>query len=1189
MQVSDFLKLYLLDPTVLTVGARLNPATRRSLDKAADTEAPARLHLRGLVGSQDAVLAAALHQAYPQQPQLFILHDRDEAAYFLADLQHLLPDEEPLMFPSSYKRPYAFDETENANVLMRAEVLNRLNSRTPPPDPLPSGRGGASPDKKPKSDVNISEDNRQAPPLPEDVAHQARAGSGGGVGALIVTYPEALFEKVINKKSLVANTFIVKVGDKLDVNFISEMLAEYDFERSDFVYEAGQFAVRGGIVDIFSYANELPYRIELFGDEVETIRTFDPESQLSVDKKSQVSIIPNVQTKLLQETREAFLDFIPADTAIWAKDLRQTLDVVTESFERAEANFQELLAGAAGMQIVSKPADLFESGKSFKKLLEGFAVAEFGKRFYFKSGEEFQFAARPQPSFNKDFQRLLKNLNEYQAQGYTNIIAAESVRQADRLRTIFDELDNNVQFQHLLLGLREGYIDETLKLLVYTDHQLFERFYRAQEGRKFSKKKALTLKELRTLVPGDYVTHQDYGIARFAGLTQVEINDRMQEAIRLIYRDDDVLTVSIHALHKIAKYSGAEGTPPTMSKLGSPEWENKKKAVKKKVKDIAAELIRLYAKRKTAPGHAFARDSFMQAELESSFIYEDTPDQGKATEDVKHDMEQPHPMDRLVCGDVGFGKTEIAIRAAFKSVADGKQVAVLVPTTILAMQHYKTFRERLSALPVTVEYVNRFKSTKQIKETLGRVAEGKTDILIGTHRLTNKDIKFKDLGLLIIDEEQKFGVKTKDKLKELKVNVDTLTLSATPIPRTLHFSLMGARDLSVIATPPPNRQPVQTELHVFDELLIRDAVAREIKRGGQVFFVHNRVKDIEELAGMIVRLVPDARVTYIHGQMEGDKLEKRMMKFVDGEYDVLVSTNLIESGLDIPNANTIIINRAHLFGLSDLHQMRGRVGRSNKKAYCYLLTPPVAGLPSDARKRLSTLEEFSDLGDGFKVAMRDLDIRGAGNLLGGEQSGFINDLGFETYHQILDEAVTELKETEFRDLFLGDPTQRLQEAAKPAGVQECNIETDLQVLIPDTYVSNVSERLQLYSKLDRAKGPEQLQKLLSGMTDRFGPLPPEVEQLADIVRLRWQGRHAGFERLSYKKNVLKGYIPAENNEAYFQGDTFGNILSYVQTHPNSASMKERKQQLVFSISHVPSVAAAKRLLSELGSEEPVGV
>ncbi|MCB2406867.1 transcription-repair coupling factor [Hymenobacter sp. BT178] len=1157
----------------MTVGARLNPATRHSLRPDKPAEAPVRLHLRGLVGSQDAVLAAALHQEFPDQHHLFILHDRDEAAYFLADLQHLVPDEEPLMFPSSYKRPYAFDETENANVLMRAEVLNKLNSH----------RGPKTAAEQTAEDANDA--------LPDGAAKAKgkKISVKDTAGALIVTYPEALFEKVINKKSLVANTFIVKMGDKLDVNFISDMLAEYDFERSDFVYEAGQFAVRGGIVDIFSYANELPYRIELFGDEVETIRTFDPETQLSVEKRQQVSIIPNVQTKLLQETREAFLDFIPRHTAIWAKDMRQILDVVEESFDRAELGFKEMLASAGGVQIVSKPEDLFETVKSFKKLLENFPIVEFGKRFHFKGGEDFQFSSKPQPSFNKDFNRLVKNLHDNQEKGFTNVIAAESVRQADRLRTIFDELDNNVQFQHLLLGLREGYVDDVLKLVVYTDHQLFERFYRAQEGRKFSKKKALTLKELRTLSPGDYVTHQDYGIARFAGLTQVEINGHLQEAIRLVYRDDDILTVSIHALHKIAKYSGAEGTPPTMSKLGSPEWENKKKSVKKKVKDIAAELIRLYAKRKTAPGHAFARDSFMQAELESSFIYEDTPDQGKATEDVKRDMEQPHPMDRLVCGDVGFGKTEVAIRAAFKSVADGKQVAVLVPTTILAMQHYKTFRERLSALPVTVEYVNRFKSTKQIKETLGRVAEGKTDILIGTHRLTNKDIKFRDLGLLIIDEEQKFGVKTKDKLKELKVNVDTLTLSATPIPRTLHFSLMGARDLSVIATPPPNRQPVQTELHVFDELLIRDAVAREIKRGGQVFFVHNRVKDIEELANMILRLVPDARITYIHGQMEGDLLEKRMMKFVDGEYDVLVSTNLIESGLDIPNANTIIINRAHLFGLSDLHQMRGRVGRSNKKAYCYLLTPPVAGLPSDARKRLSTLEEFSDLGDGFKVAMRDLDIRGAGNLLGGEQSGFINDLGFETYHQILDEAVTELKETEFRDLFLGDPTQRLQEAAKAAGPKECNIETDLQILIPDHYVSNVSERLQLYSKLDRVKGPEELRKLVAGIIDRFGPLPAEVEQLADIVRLRWQACQVGFEKLTLKKNLLKGYIPATGNEAYFQGDTFGTILNYIQTHPRSASMKERKEQLIISIEDVKSVQIAKRILSELGSEEKVGV
>ncbi|WP_139925504.1 transcription-repair coupling factor [Hymenobacter sp. DG01] len=1175
MKVSDFLRLYRLDTDVQILSARLHGAARPIPTPDQSRNADLRLQLRGLVGSQDAVVAAAV--THGPLSHLFILHDKEEAAYFMADLQSLLPDgPEVLLFPSSYKHPYRFDETENANVLMRAEVLNRLNTAR--------REAAAAAAETPASPLAVL-GSGEVTETPEATPRQVP----GTTGALIVTYPEALFEKVINKKSLVANTFVVKVGDKLDVNFISDMLAEYDFERTDFVYEAGQFAVRGGIVDIFSYANELPYRIELFGDEVETIRTFDPESQLSVEKRQQVSIIPNVQTKLLQETREAFLDFIPKNTCIWAKDVRQTLDVVDESFDKAEASFKELLEVAGGTQVVSKPADLFESGKTFKKLLEGFPVVEFGKRFYFKGAEEFQFTTKPQPSFNKDFNRIVKNLHDNQAKGYTNIIAAEQVRQADRLRTIFDELDNNVQFQHMLLGLREGFIDENLKLVVYTDHQLFERFYRAQEGRKFSKKKALTLKELRTLVPGDYVVHQDYGIARFAGLTQVEINDRVQEAIRLVYRDDDVLTVSIHALHKIAKYSGAEGTPPTMSKLGSPEWENKKKSVKKKVKDIAAELIRLYAKRKTAPGHAFAHDSFMQAELESSFIYEDTPDQAKATEDVKRDMEVPHPMDRLVCGDVGFGKTEVAIRAAFKAVADGKQVAVLVPTTILAMQHYKTFRERLSNLPVTVEYVNRFKTTKQIKETLGRVAEGKTDILIGTHRLTNKDVKFKDLGLLIIDEEQKFGVKTKDKLKELKVNVDTLTLSATPIPRTLHFSLMGARDLSVIATPPPNRQPVQTELHVFDEMLVRDAIARELKRGGQVFYVHNRVKDIEEQANMILRLVPDARVTYVHGQMDGDLLEKRMMKFVDGDYDVLVSTTLIESGLDIPNANTIIINRAHMHGLSDLHQMRGRVGRSNKKAYCYLLTPPVAGLPSDARKRLSTLEEFSDLGAGFNVAMRDLDIRGAGNLLGGEQSGFINDLGFETYHQILDEAVQELKETEFRDLFLGDPTQRLQEAAGTSGPKECNIETDLQILIPDSYVSSVSERLQLYSKLDRAKSPEDLRKVINGMVDRFGPLPQEVEQLADIVRLRWQACQVGFEKLTLKKNLLKGFIPATNNERYFQSDTFGNILSYVQTHPRSASMKERKEQLILSVEDVKNVQAAKRILSELGSVEKVGV
>ena len=1135
MQVADFLRLYRLSPEIQTLAGRLRGAAKPA-------PAGVRLHLRGLVGSQDAVVVAAA--ANPQHAHVFVLHDKEEAAYFLADLQHLLPEgAEALLFPSPYKRPYQFDETENANVLMRAEALNRLNTV----------RGGAA-----------------------------------GQGVFIVTYPEALTEKVINRQSLVKNTFTAKVGDKLDVNFLGELLGEYDFEKTDFVYEAGQYAVRGGIVDVFSYANDLPFRLELFGDEIESIRTFNPETQLSVEARPQVSIIPNVQTKLLQEKREAFFDFLPHTACLWLKDVRQALDVVTELFDKAEANFKQMLGEGGGMQIVSKPADLFESGKNFKKSLDEFAVVEFGKRFYFKNADTFQFTAKPQPSFNKEFPRMAKNLRENQLRDFTTIIAADTVRQADRLRTIFDEIDNNVQFQHLLMALREGYVDEQLGLAIYTDHQLFERFYRAQEAKKFSKKKALTLRELKTLQPGDYVTHQDYGIARFAGLTQVDINGQIQEAIRLVYRDDDVLTVSIHALHKIAKYSGAEGAPPTMSKLGSPEWENKKKAVKKKVKDIAADLIRLYAKRKTAPGFAFSPDGFMQAELESSFIYEDTPDQAKATEDVKHDMQQPHPMDRLICGDVGFGKTEVAIRAAFKAVADGKQAAVLVPTTILAMQHYKTFRDRLATLPVTVEYVNRFKSTKQIKETLQRVAEGKTDILIGTHRLTNKDIIFKDLGLLIIDEEQKFGVKTKDKLKELKVNVDTLTLSATPIPRTLHFSLMGARDLSVIATPPPNRQPVQTELHVFDEILIRDAVARELKRGGQVFFVHNRIKDIEEMAGMILRLVPDAKITYAHGQMEGDLLEKRMMKFVEGEYDVLVSTSIIESGLDIPNANTIIINRAHLAGLSDLHQMRGRVGRSNRKAYCYLLTPPVANLPADARKRLSTLEEFSDLGAGFNVAMRDLDIRGAGNLLGGEQSGFINDLGYETYHQILDEAVRELKETEFRDLFLGDSNQRLQQALGAARAAECSVETDRQVLIPDRYVSNVSERLQLYAKLDRAEKPEALRKLLASMVDRFGPLPVEVEQLADLVRLRWQAGRLGFAKLTLKRDTLKGYLPAgPDHQAYFQGDQFGDILNYVQTHARSASMKERKEQLVITFEEIKSIPQAKKVLAELGSAELV--
>ncbi|GAB3193913.1 transcription-repair coupling factor (superfamily II helicase) [Pontibacter aydingkolensis] len=1119
MKVTDFLELYRLDSVVQTIAERLK------------AKEPYRLQLKGMAGSLDAVLASAVY-TLNNQHQLFVLHDKEEAAYFYTDLKNLLGDtQEILLFPTSYKRPYSFDDTENANILMRAEVLNRLNQKT-------------------------------------------------GKGELIVTYPEALTEKVINKKSLVENTLGAKVGEKLDVNFLSEMLAEYGFERTEFVYEAGQYAVRGGIVDVYSYANDLPYRIELFGDEIESIRTFDPDTQLSVETKKSISIIPNVQTKLLQETREAFLDFLPKNTNIWFKDVRLTLDVIEEYFDKASHDFEKLMAGSGGTQIVSDPEQLFQTQKQFKKLLDNFNVVEMGKRFHFKTAEVIQLQAKPQPSFNKDFNRLVKNLHEQQGDGFVNIIATDSPRQINRLTMIFDELDHDVRFQHLPVSLSEGFIDHTLKITCYTDHQLFDRFYQHKAKEGHSKSKAMTLKELRSLHPGDYITHVDYGIGRFAGLEKVEVGGRLQEAIRLVYRDDDLLYVSIHSLHKISKYSGKEGGPPSMSKLGSPEWENKKKKVKSKVKDIAHELISLYAKRKAAPGFAYSRDGFLQAELESSFIYEDTPDQAKSTEDVKADMEQPHPMDRLVCGDVGFGKTEIAIRAAFKAACDGKQVAILVPTTILAMQHFRTFRDRLEQFPVTVDYINRFKTAKDTKDTLKRVAEGKVDILIGTHRIVSKDVKFKDLGLLVIDEEQKFGVKTKDKLKEMRVNVDTLTLTATPIPRTLHFSLMGARDLSVIATPPPNRQPVKTELHVFDEVLIRDAVVNEMKRGGQVFFVHNRIKDIEAIADMILRQVPDAKVTYAHGQMDPETLEKRMMKFVNGEFDVLVSTNIIESGLDIENANTIIINRAHMFGLSDLHQMRGRVGRSNKKAYCYLLTPPVAGLPSDARKRLSTLEEFSDLGEGFKIAMRDLDIRGAGNLLGGEQSGFITDLGFEMYHQVLDDAIKELKETEFRELFLGD---NLAEFIEP--VRDCNIETDMEVLIPESYVSNISERLNLYSKLDSTKDLDDLEKLRASIVDRFGPMPEEVLKLVEIVKLRWQAQQLGFEKLTIKKEVMKGYLPSENNDKYFQSETFGNILKYVQQHSRRSRLKEAKNKLIVIVEDIQSIADAKEVFEGFGITE----
>jgi len=1114
LKVRDFISIYKDDPLVQTIGEVIKSNENLTF------------HLKGLVGSLDAVVAISLYQLN-KQTNLFVMHDKEEAAYFHNDLQNLIGEKEVLLFPSSYKRPYQFDETENANILMRAEILNRINNKV-------------------------------------------------STGELIVTYPEALCEKVINKRALTSNTFTAKVGEELDIEFLSELLLTYDFEQADFVYEAGQYSVRGGILDVFSYAHDLPYRIELFGNEIESIRTFDPVSQLSETNVKQINIIPNVQTKLLEETRQSFLSFIPNNTKIWFKDRQQSLDVIEKYFDKAQENFDQVLS-VSDVQIVLSPEALFETKASFGEHLKPYVKIEFGNRFYDKNAREFKFSAQPQTSFNKNFDLIVENLSKLQEMGMTNLISAESLKQFNRLETIFEELDPALKIQSLSIGLRQGFIDNQVKIACYTDHQLFDRFHRYKTKTKHSKSKALTLKELRSLKPGDYVTHIDHGVGRFAGMEKIEVKGNRQESIRLVYRGDDLLYISLHSIHKISKYTGKEGVPPAMSKLGSQEWENKKKRAKKQVQDIAKDLISLYAKRKNAPGFSFAPDEFMQAELESSFIYEDTPDQAQSTEDVKADMELPHPMDRLVCGDVGFGKTEIAIRAAFKAVVNGKQVAILVPTTILAMQHFRTFSERLSNFPLKVEYINRFKTTKQIRETLERVKEGKTEILIGTHRIVNKDVTFKDLGLLVIDEEQKFGVKVKDRLKEMRVNVDVLTLTATPIPRTLHFSLMGARDLSIIATPPPNRQPVTTEIHHFNETLIRDAISFELRRGGQVFFVHNRIQDIDMVGNIILKLVPDARIAVAHGQMEGSKLEKVMMKFIEGEFDVLVSTNIIESGLDIPNANTIIINKANMFGLSDLHQMRGRVGRSNRKAFCYLLTPPTIGLSSESRKRLSALEEFSDLGDGFKVAMRDLDIRGAGNLLGAEQSGFISDLGFEMYHKILDEAVKELKETEFKDLF---KNELLKDISKII-VQDCTIETDLEILIPEQYVSNITERLSLYSKLDGIKEENELKAFIDNITDRFGPIPDAVNDLVKTVRLRWLAEILGFEKVSLKNETMKCYFVPSDNEKYFKSPVFSQIIKYIQSNPKKCQMREHKKRLILRIDNVETVEIAIDLLNQM--------
>ncbi len=1114
MELKEFLKSYRSDGYIQTIAEAIKPNEGQ------------KVQLRGLIGSLDAIVASTV-QFLNHQFQVLILHDKEEAAYFYNDLQSLHPGKEILFFPTSYKRPYQFEEIENANILMRSEILNRINQRS-------------------------------------------------SSGELIVTYPDALTEKVINKRSLTKNTFTLHINESVGIDFLSELLTNYDFERTDFVYEPGQFAIRGGIVDVFSFSGDMPFRIEFFGDEVESIRSFDPNTQLSIEKIKNLSIIPNVQTKLLDEERQSFLEYIPKNSKIWIKDIEHASAIIENYFEKAQSEFSNILEQSNQTHVVLSPNQLFVEPHEFKPQLNALTLIEFGNRFYSDAAHDFHFHAEAQPPFHKNFDLIAKDLDKWQNKGHESVICAENYKQIERLKEIFSEIDPTLKFNGLVASLRAGFIDKELKITCYTDHQLFDRFHKYRTKDKSSKSKALTLKELKTLQPGDFVVHIDYGVGRFAGLDKVDVGGHLQEALRLIYKDDDLLYISIHSLHKISKFSSKEGVPPSISKLGSPEWENKKRKVKKQVKDIAKDLINLYAKRKAAPGFAYPRDDYMQIELETSFLYEDTPDQATATEDVKKDMEQPHPMDRLVCGDVGFGKTEVAIRAAFKAVNSGKQTAILVPTTILALQHVRTFRERLNGFPVEVDYINRFKSTADIKKTAEKLKDGLIDILIGTHRIISNDIQFKDLGLLVIDEEQKFGVKVKEKLKEMRVNVDVLTLTATPIPRTLHFSLMGARDLSIISTAPPNRQPVTTELQIFNETSIRDAISFELRRGGQVFFVHNRINDIEEVANIILRLVPDAQVGVVHGQMEGNRLEKVMLRFIEGEYDVLVSTNIIESGLDIPNANTIIINHAHMFGLSDLHQMRGRVGRSNKKAFCYLLSPPTSGLTAEARKRLIALEEFSELGDGFKVAMRDLDIRGAGNLLGKEQSGFISDLGFDMYHKILDETIQEMKETEFKELFEED----LKKSVK-ALIQDCIIETDLELIIPEDYVSNISERLSLYSDLDNIKNKTELESFTKSLEDRFGPLPDVTMELIKTVRLRWMALKIGIQKLILKNEKMTCYLPSSDVETYYKSNVFGKFMSYIQLHPKMFQLREKNGKLIISSGTTLSVDEALAKLNAM--------
>ncbi len=1093
----------------------------------------AHIGVSGLAGSGKCFALSGL-MANQCGPWIVIETDKEAAAYLQNTLASLLPETDVLFIPDSFKRPGLIEEIVSSQVMERTEAVNKLYQY---------GQPG-----------------------------QAKAS------LIAITYPEALVESVLSPWAVAKQQIQIKKGEDLALDGLMTLLVDIGFVRVDFVYEPGQFSIRGGIIDIFSFGNEWPYRIELFDEEVESIRIFDPLTQLSQRNLSLVNIIPNVQSHFDSGEHIPLLEAIPADVKIWVNQPEFIIDRYQDAFEKLSAlRAVDIDHDLTALQRFIKEKHYTPTHTLIEYLQSSRLITEGETGSFIQTDTTIGFKMKSQPSFNKNFPMLIDNLRSQAKAGHTIYIFTANARQVERFYAIFEDLAANVQFIPITRSIHEGFVDQSTKVTCYTDHQIFERFHQYHLRRGFTKDQAISVRMLRELQPGDFVTHIDHGIGKYSGLEKINIGGHMQESVRLIYKNNDMLYVSIHSLHKISKFVGKDGTQPALSKLGSDAWENLKRKTKGKVKDIARELIKLYALRKSAEGFAFAPDGYLQNELEASFIYEDTPDQLTATQDVKEDMERPHPMDRLICGDVGFGKTEVAIRAAFKAVINGKQVAVLVPTTILALQHHESFSERLGPMGVSVDYINRFRTAKEKKQIMERLKAGALDLVIGTHAILNKHIDFKDLGLLIVDEEQKFGVSAKERLRKIKVNVDTLTLTATPIPRTLQFSLMAARDLSIIRTPPPNRQPIHTERRVFNEEVVKDAIYYEVNRGGQVFFVHNRIKTLPEITAFIKRVCPDIDIAMAHGQMESDHLEKTLLDFIHKKYDVLVSTNIIETGLDIPNANTIIINHANQFGLSDLHQLRGRVGRSNKKAFCYLFAPPLSSLTQEARKRLQTIEEYNDLGSGFDIAMRDLDIRGAGNLLGGEQSGFISDIGYETYQKILEEAIQELKESDFKDLF----KEQMERDRKY--VQDVQIDSDVEMLIPDEYVSSIDERLRLYTELDNLDSEEGIQKFAATLEDRFGPRPKVIDELFEGLRLRWLARSLGFDRITLKKNTLRCYFHKNPQSAYYESAVFDKLIKLLGANGRTlgVQLKQSVKRLLMIKEKITSMTAARAFLSEL--------